>query len=282
MNSAEAGTGNELGVFLRIRRGLVRPEEVGFPRGQRRVSGLRREEVAILIGVSVDYYTRLEQGRERHPSPPLLGALSRALRLSMDEHVHLHRLAGVDSAHGISRTNRSVTPALRQLLDQWSMQPAFIYNDVQDILASNALGTVLHAGFSNADNFGRMVFLDPEGKRFFAEWDRVATDTVAALRQTWGRPSERHRIQPLIDEIRCGSAEFENLWRTHTVASKSHATKLIEHPAVGRLSLDYHTFEVTGVVDQYLLVCRAEPGGRSEQALKLLGTLSATERAKGR
>ena len=280
MNGSEAGASSELGAFLRIRRGLVRPEDVGFPRGQRRVSGLRREEVATLIGVSVDYYTRLEQGRERHPSPPLLSALSRALRLSVDEHVHLHRLAGVDSAHGISRSNRTVTPALRQLLDQWPMQPAYIYNDVQDILASNALGAVLHAGFSSADNFGRMVFLDPEGKRFFVEWDRVAADTVAALRQAWGRPSERHRIDPLIDELLCGSAEFEELWHTHTIASKSHATKLIEHVAVGRLSLDYHTFEVTGTADQYLLVCRAEQGGRSEQALKLLGTLSATERAR--
>lgn len=104
---------------------------------------------------------------------------------------------------------------------------------------------------------------------------------MASAIASTGRPSERHRVQPLIDELRCSSAEFETLWKTHTVASKSHATKLIEHPSVGRLSLDCHSFEVTGVVDQYLLACRAEPGGRSEQALKLLGALSGTERAKG-
>lgn len=268
---------NELGAFLRIRRGAVNPEDVGLPRGQRRVPGLRREEVATLTGVSVDYYTRLEQGRERHPSPPLLSALSRVLGLTLDEHVHLHRLAGVDSTHGFSRTTRSVAPALRQLLDQWPMNPAFIFNDVQDILASNALGAALHSGFSSADNFGRMVFLDPEGNRFFAEWDRVAADTVATLRKAWGRPGERHRVQALLDELRSGSAIFDELWNSHAVAAKSHATKLVEHAAVGRMSIDYHTFEVTGVADQYLLVCRAEPGSRSEEALRLLGTLSATE-----
>lgn len=268
---------SELGAFLRIRRGLISPEDVGLPRGRRRVPGLRREEVATLTGVSVDYYTRLEQGRERHPSPALLSALSRALRLTLDEHTHLHRLAGADPAHAISRSTPYVAPALRQLLDQWPVNPAFLYDDVQEILASNALGAALHAGFSRTDNFGRMLFLDQEGKRFWAEWDRVALDTVATLRQAWGRPAERNRVELLVDELRSGSAEFNDMWRTHLVAGKVHHTKVVDHAAVGRLQLDYHTFEVTGAVNQYLLVCRAEPGSPSEEGLKLLGTLKVTE-----
>jgi len=267
----------ELGKFLRIRRGLINPEDVGLPRGRRRVPGLRREEVATLAGVSVDYYTRLEQGRERHPSPSLLSALSRVLRLTADEHTHLYRLAGADPTQGVSSSTRYVAPALRQLLDQWPVNPAFLYDDVQEILATNALGAALHTGFSRADNFGRMLFLDPEGKRFFAEWDRVALDTVATLRQAWGRPAERNRVEVLVNELRSGSDEFSQMWETHTVAGKVHHNKVVDHAAVGRLFLDYHTFEVTGSVNQYLLVCRAEPGSPSEEGLKLLGSLGITE-----
>lgn len=266
---------SELGVYLRARRAAVDPEDVGLPRGQRRVAGLRREEVATLANVSVDYYTRLEQGRERHPSSQLLSALSRVLRLTLDEHVHLHRLAGVDPASAASPTSRTISTSLRRLLDQWPMNPAYIFNDIQDILTANALGAALHAGFEHPDNFARMVFLDPEGPRFFAEWEKVAADTVATLRQTWGRPAARGRVQPVIDELQTQSEEFARLWNSHAVASKSHETKSLDHPDVGPLALEYHTFEVSGISDQYLLVCQAEPGSRAEQALHLLSSIAA-------
>ncbi|NYI87295.1 hypothetical protein HNR02_000618 [Amycolatopsis endophytica] len=230
--------------------------------------------------MSVDYYTRLEQGRENHPSPSLLSALGRVLRLSPDEQLHLHRLAGVDPTGAAAPTSRTIPVALRRLLDQWPVNPAFIFNDVQDILAANALGVALHAGFEHTDNFARMVFLDRQGPRFFVEWEKVAAGTVATLRQTWGRPAARGRVQPVIDELRTHSDEFARLWSSHVVAGKSHETKSLDHPAVGSLELDYHAFEVAGVSGQYLLVCQAEAGSHAEQALRLLGSIAASSRQR--
>lgn len=265
---------SELGAYLRARRAAVDPEDVGLVRGRRRVAGLRREEVATLASVSVDYYKRLEQGRENRPSPQLLNALGRVLRLTPDEQLHLYRLAGVDPAGAAAPASRTIPAALRRLLDQWPMNPAFIFNDLQDIVAANALGAALHASFEHSDNFARMVFLDREGPRFFAEWEKVAADTVATLRQAWGRPAARGRVQPVIDELRTNSDEFARLWSSHVVSGKSHETKSLDHPEVGPLVLEYHSFEVSGISGQYLLVCQAEAGSRSEQALRLLGSIA--------
>lgn len=157
---------NHLGEFLRARRAGLRPQDVNMAsHGLRRVAGLRREEVAVLAGVNADYYTRLEQGRERHPSPQVLDALGRALRLDPEARAHLHRLAGVspagrDSLHATER----VGPALRQLMDGYAHTPAFVMSRTLDVLAANALADALYAPFTPADNLARMIFLDPAGR----------------------------------------------------------------------------------------------------------------------
>ncbi|MGW0982808.1 helix-turn-helix domain-containing protein [Streptomyces xiamenensis] len=266
---------NELGEYLRARRAAVDPETVGLPRGRRRVPGLRREEVAILAGVSVDYYTRLEQGREKHPSLQLINALSRVLELSTDEQLHVYRLAGLDLPHGARTGNSASAPYLNDLMDRWPMNPAFIYDDTQEILATNALGRALHSPFKRADNFARMVFLDPVGLSFFVEWERVANDTVGALRQAWGKITSRHRVETIVSELRSESSDFLQMWETHAVIGKNHQRKSIDHPAVGRLTLDYLTFAIPDAHDHHLLICDAPAGSPSERILELLGSLTA-------
>ena len=267
---------SELGEYLRARRAAVAPEEVGLPRGRRRVRGLRREEVAALGGVSVDYYRRLEQGRERHPSDQVLDALGAALRLDAEEHAHLLRIADRRRARPGAAPVRQVSPALRALLDQWPATPAYVVDDVQQILAENALGAALHSGFAHRDNFSRMIFLDPAGPRFFADWGRIATANAAVLRQTWGqtwgRPGSRVRIASLVDELRAGSAEFDRIWRSHAVTGKTGESKRLVHPDIGALTLTYHAFALAEA-DGHLLVCQAEPGSRDEDGLRLLSSL---------
>jgi transcriptional regulator with XRE-family HTH domain len=174
-----------LGPFLRSRRAAVRPESVGVPvAGYRRVAGLRREEVALLAGVSVDYYTRLEQGRERHPSAQVLDALTRAFGLDDDGRQHLFRLAGLAPRSGAA--GQTVDPDLLRLLDAWPANPSFVHNRTLDVLARNELGAALHSGFADAGNLVRMTFLAPGGREFFVDWDRAVHAGVANLRLAAG------------------------------------------------------------------------------------------------
>lgn len=275
--SARRG-GTDLGAYLRARRHAVDSEQVGLPRGRRQVRGLRREEVAILASISSDYYARLEQGRETNPSAQLLDALARVLQLNSDERLHLFRLAGADPTARVGRTVDTVSEPMRSLMQRWSSTPAFVYNDAQDILAANELGCALHSGFSVQDNFARMIFLDPGGVRFFVDWDQIALATAAALRNAWGKPHSRAAVQLVVDELLSASEVFETMWNTHSVVDKSHHTKTVQHPAVGRLILDYHTFDVPAARDQHLLVCDALPGSASEDALHRLAATASVQR----
>ncbi|MFE1362005.1 MULTISPECIES: helix-turn-helix transcriptional regulator [Streptomyces] len=265
---------NELGVYLRRCREAIEPESLGLARGQRRVTGLRREEVATFAGVSIDYYTRLEQGRESSPSPQLLSALCRVFRLSEDERLHLYRLAGADVMQQQSPLSADVSPGLRGLLDRWSMNPAFVYHEGQEILAANSLGRMLYQGFASVDNFARMMFLDPFARTFYVDWERVALETVGALRQAWGKTSVRAGVQDLVDHLADSDADFAEMWDAQVVIGKSHKTKRILHPAVGPLTLEYHDFIVPGAQGLHLLVCDAQRGSRTEESLQLLGSLS--------
>ncbi len=180
-------SGSELGEFLRARRAQRSPRDAGLPyAGKRRVAGLRREEVAVLAGVNVDYYTRLEQGRESHPSAQVLDALCRALDLDPDAREHLHRLAGTTPDGGPAPVPRTVSPELRQLMDGYTTTPAFVLDRNLDVLASNALADALFAPFDPADNLARMVFLDPVARQFYARWEWTAQATVANLRMAAG------------------------------------------------------------------------------------------------
>ncbi|WP_329392736.1 helix-turn-helix transcriptional regulator [Streptomyces lydicus] len=274
---------NDLGDFLRARRSGLRPEDVGMASyGLRRVAGLRREEVAVLAGVNVDYYTRLEQGRERHPSPQVLDALSRSLHLDTDAHAHLHRLAGTAPHERPMPQRNGVSPALRQLMDGYAHTPAFVLSRTLDILATNALADALYSPFRPADNLARMVFLDPTGRDFYTRWDWAAQATVANLRQAAGFDPGDPRLNALIDTLTEHSTTFSTLWQAHTVRGKTQDAKQLNHPDVGPLTLTYQAFDVRDAPGQQLVIYQAEPGSPSAQALSLLGALDATTRQTAR
>jgi transcriptional regulator with XRE-family HTH domain len=281
MATSPLGDSTGLGSFLRARRAAVDPEAVGLRRGRRRVPGLRREEVATLAGVSVDYYTRLEQERERHPSAQLLEALTRSLRLTADERLHLYRLAAADPTVGRARAARAASSELVSLMARWPMNPAFVYDDTQEILASNPLGDAFHAPFALARNFAQMVFVDPEGRRFFREWETVANGTVASLRQAWGKPTSRERVSTLVEEMRGASGDFAMLWESNSVLGKGHERKAIAHPEIGDLDVHYLSFDIPGVPDQHLLVCDVPAGSASEVGFRLLGSLVPQQAVPG-
>jgi transcriptional regulator with XRE-family HTH domain len=274
---------NALGDFLRARRSSLRPEDVGMASyGVRRVAGLRREEVAVLAGVNVDYYTRLEQGRERHPSPQVLDALSRALHLDTDARAHLHRLAGTAPNDRPVQQRNVVSPALRQLMDGYPNTPAFVLNRTLDILATNALADALYSPFNPADNLACMTFLDPAGRDFYTRWDWTAHATVANLRHAAGIDPDNPRLNALIDSLTEQSTAFSTLWQAHTVRGKTQDAKQLNHPDVGPLTLTYQAFDVRDAPGQQLVIYHAEPGSSSAEALSLLGAINATRRQTAR
>jgi len=273
-------TPNRLGEFLRARRGLVRPEDVGLPDlGRRRVEGLRREELALLAGVSVDYYVRLEQGRDTHPSEQVLDALARALCLDDDAVAHLHDLARPAPRRRRPRERpERVRPGVLRLLESWSAIPAFVLGRRMDVLAFNALAGMLHDGFATERNMVRLVFLDPAARDTFPDFDAVAQETVATLRAAAGADLDDPRLAELVGELSLKSDEFRRLWARHEVREKASGVKRMLHPMVGELVLGYETLRVNDAPEQLVVGYHAEPGSASERALALLGAMAA-ERA---
>ncbi|MEU9220947.1 helix-turn-helix transcriptional regulator [Streptomyces sp. NPDC048376] len=272
-------TSNDLGDFLRAHRARLRPDDVGLASyGARRVAGLRREEVAVLAGMNSDYYARLEQGRERSPSPQILESISGALRMDDEARAHMFRLAGTAPDAERPQPRESVSPALRQLLDGYSTAAAFVLNPANDFLASNALADALFSPFAAMDNMARMTFLDPAARSFFTQWGRAAEAVVAGLRHATGLDPHYRRLHDLVASLSQESEEFAALWSSHTVHGKSHAGKELLHPDVGHLALTYQTFDVRGAPGQQLVIYHAAPGSPGAQALSLLGSLHATQR----
>lgn len=264
-----------LGEFLSARRSRLLPEDLGLvTSGRRRVTGLRREEVALLAGVSTDYYMRLEQGRERHPSAQVIEALARALDLDKDAADHLRRLAHTEGRRPRpTRRAGRVDPHLARLLDRWSDTPAFVLDQALDVLARNRLAEALHSDFALDDNLARMVFLDPAAHRFHREWDRTASAAVAELHRAAGLAPDDPRLNEVVGELALKSTDFRSLWARHDVRGKTGDAKALHHSEVGDLDLRYDSFTVNAVPGQQLIVYQAEQGSPSEGSLALLGSL---------
>ncbi|MFJ8164918.1 helix-turn-helix domain-containing protein [Streptomyces sp. NPDC096136] len=278
-----AGTHSPLGEFLRARRAGTSPQDVGMTsHGVRRVPGLRREEVAVLAGVNADYYTRLEQGRERNPSAQLTEALGRALRLDADGLAHLHRLAGTAPRTARARTADALPPGLSQLLDGQRDAAAFVINRALDVLAANPLAQDLHAPFERMDNLARMVFLDPAAPRFYTRWADTAEATAGHLRRAVGAHPHDRWLGERVDALRGRSADFDRLWNRHVIREKTQGTKEFLHPHAGPLSLTYLAFDVRAAPgDLQLVVYQAAPGSPGARALALLRRAGAPAARRG-
>ncbi|MDH6279866.1 helix-turn-helix transcriptional regulator [Prescottella agglutinans] len=274
----------EISTFLRSRRARVQPSDLGLPpgTGTRRTAGLRREEVAAIAGVSVDYYTRLEQGRERNPSEAVLEALARTLRLSTEEREHLFRLAAhvgnPGRARATSAPTRQVRPAVRQLLDTVGPSPAYVLSRTNDLLASNPAGIALLAGIdqwpTSRRNTIRYIFLHPTARTLFVNWNTIAYDAVAHLRAMAGIAPNDSELAGLIEELNTKSEEFPRIWRLHDVRRLSTGRKLFDHPKVGRMELNYEVLDISRA-QQRLVVYQAEPGTPNDDAVQLLNMLGS-------
>ncbi|QHA09688.1 helix-turn-helix domain-containing protein [Streptomyces broussonetiae] len=273
----------EVGDFLRSRRARIRPEEVGLPgHGRRRVPGLRREEVAQLAGVSVDYYIRLEQGRGPSVSDAVLDAIARVLRLDETEHAYLRTVARPQHRQQGRRSPRQpalqVRPGVQTLLDGMERSPAFVLGRRMDVLAWNALGDAVN-GFSRLApaerNMPRQVFLNPSAHDLYPEWSAVAATTVANLRLAAGTYADDPGLCALVGELSLKSADFRRLWADHEVKECAYGVKKIRHPVAGLLTLPYETLAVGHDPEQTLVVYTPEKGSRTAERLALLGSWTA-------
>jgi transcriptional regulator with XRE-family HTH domain len=276
---------NEIRDFLISRRARITPQQAGLPAygGNRRVAGLRREEVALLAGVSVDYYVRLERGNASGVSGSVLDALARALQLDEAERAHLFDLARAASAPARTRrrpAKQQVRASVQRILDAMTTAPAYVRDGHLDVLSANQLGYAVFAPLF-ADpvrpaNIARFMFLDPAATAFYTDWDSLASDTVALLRAEAGRDPYDRGLSDLIGELSTRSDTFRTRWAAHNVRFHRSGVKRLHHPVVGELILTYESMELTADTGLRLNAYSAEPGSPSQDALKLLASWTAT------
>ena len=273
---------SEVREFLITRRARITPQQAGLPAygANRRVKGLRREEVAMLAGVSVDYYTRLERGNLAGASESVLDALARALQLDEAERAHLFDLAR--AAHGSSGTTRRrtgssrVRPGVQRVLDAMGGAPAWIRNGRADVLAANSLGRALYAPVfddpARPANTARFTFLSPQAREFYRDWDRTSRDMVAVLRAAAGRDPYDKALSDLVGELSTRSEAFRTMWAAHDVLFHRTGRKNLHHPVAGDLDLTYEAFELPSDPGLTMLVYTAEPDTPTAQALGFLAS----------
>ncbi|HEX6356096.1 helix-turn-helix transcriptional regulator [Actinophytocola sp.] len=280
----EGRSGTELGRFLRARREQVTPEEAGITTGPgwRRTPGLRREELASLAGVSVDYYTRLERGKENRPSPAVIDALAKALRLGRTEQGHLFDLA-TQAAHRAPPQpaipdRQTVAPGTELLLDRLRPYPARVLSRTMDVLANNPGGLATMPGIESwpveRHNIARYVFLHPAARDVFVDWDTVIGGCVARLRALAGVEPDAPDLTELVDELLVKSPDFADLWKRYEVRPHTAAAKTLNHPEVGTFTLNIQSMQIEGTPGHRLVIYHAEPGTPDHDAIVLLDQLT--------
>jgi transcriptional regulator with XRE-family HTH domain len=273
----------ELGEFLKARRAELSPRAVGLPdsSGPRRVTGLRREEVARLVAISTDYYTRLEQGR-MPASAPVLEAVAQALHLDDDQRRYVFGLAGKEAAKPRRRALQKVQPQLRRVLDDLTATPAIVVGRRLDVIAWNPLATALITDFGAVPekhrNYLRILFTDPAMRTLYADWKSVARTAVAQLRMEAAKYPDDPRLTALVGELSVRDADFRQWWAAHHVATLSVGTKVLNHPVAGELSLDWDTLTASTDPDQQLVVWTAEVGSPTHDGLRILASWAAGQR----
>jgi transcriptional regulator with XRE-family HTH domain len=281
--TSEQQSGTELGRFLRARRALVTPAEVGIraSAGQRRTPGLRREELATLAGVSIDYYARLERGTETRPSVSVVDALARALLLNESERQHLHSLVVLAARivpEPLAVPSRTVPAGTRMLLESIRPNPAALVSLTNDVLAWNPAGLRLLAGIedwpANRRNYARYLFLHPTARTLLDDWDNALHGCIARLRALTGTAPDTPGLAPLVDELLAKSPEFARLWEHYEVTGHSRERKTFHHPEVGDLALGFQGMEVDGTPGHRVLMFFAEPGTPDHDAVALLDLLA--------
>jgi transcriptional regulator with XRE-family HTH domain len=277
---------NEIRDFLTSRRAKITPKQAGLPAygGRRRVSGLRREEVALLAGVSVDYYTRLERGDLKGVSDSVLDAIASALHLDEPERAHLNNLAQV--ANSTQRVRRrppqeGLRPTIQRILDAMTGAPAYVRNGRRDILAANRLGYALYSELyldpTRPVNVARFVFLNPRAHTFFIDWPTAANDIAAALRAEAGKNPYDRGLSDLVGELSTRSEEFATRWAAQNVRFHRSGLKDVHHPIVGDLHLSFEVMDLPADPGLSLIVYGAEPSSASQDALQLLASWTATD-----
>lgn len=273
---------DEVGEFLRSRRDRLTPQRAGIiGGGRRRVPGLRREEVATLADISVDYYAKMERGDLRGVAPEILDAVARALQLDEAETDHLHDLARAADPHPRkSRGDQTVRPSLQRFLDAVTGAPVWVRDRRMDVIAANPLGRALYRPLlEDADgrgNTARFLFLSPAARNFFPDWEEGADDIVATMRTYAGQNPRDKRLTNLIGELVTRSDAFRMRWAAHNVRHHRTGIKRIRHPEVGDLELVYEAMELPANPEWFMFGYTAEPGSPTEECLKLLGSLAAT------
>ncbi len=283
-------TRNEIREFLISRRAKITPDQAGLPAygTNRRVKGLRREEVAMLAGISAEYYIRLERGNTTGVSEDVLDGISRALQLDDAERAHLFDLVRAAKTSQAPRSGRHrpgqerIRPTVQRTLDTITA-PAYVRNGRLDLLAANTVGRALYAQVfddsTDTPNMARFIFLNPSAPGFFDQWDNIANDAVAILRAEAGRDPYDRRLSDLIGELSTRSSEFGVRWAAHNVKFHRTGAKALHHPIVGDLTLDYEALDLPGDTGQRILVYSAEPDSPSAHALDLLASWASTPTA---